>query len=114
MASFTRTKYEADNGDIYSIRLSPSRASQAGTAPSGAVTSGIKAQVSKGNREFGIRPRGVTLARTIAAGDDIFTRYSFLPVLSLTEYNSAAYALETELEVGDYTWTIVARKPEDF
>lgn len=114
MATFTRTKYESNDGSIHAIRLSADKAAAAGAAPAGDVDSSIKVKVSKTNREFGIRPRGVLLARTVGAGDDAFTKYTFLPVLTQTAFNGTGFALNTEITVGGTQWTVATKQNEDY
>lgn len=114
MPARTRTKYEADEGDIYGITLSPDYAAKAGTAPTGAVTSPIKAKVSKGNREYGIRPRGVTLARTIGTAPDTFTKTTFLPVLTPAAFATSAFAIDAKITIGSTEWTVVSKRGEDY
>lgn len=114
MPAKTRTKYEADEGDIYAILLSPDYAAKAGTAPTGTVTSPIKAKVSKSTREYGIRPRGVTLARTIGTAPDTFVKNTFLPVLTPSAFASATYALDAKITIGSTEWTVVSKRGEDY
>lgn len=114
MPAKVQTKYEADNGGIYTILLSPDYAAQAGTPPTGVVTSALKVKVSKGNKEFGLRPRGVKLARTVGTAPDTFKKYSFLPVLTPAEFITSAYALGTEITIGGVVWIVVGIQPEDY
>ena len=114
MASQVKVKYEDDNGTIYSLRMSPDFAAQAGTEPTGGVSTDVKPKISKTNREHGIRPRGVRLGRTIGTAPDTFTRYTFLPVLTQTEFNSAAYAIGATITIGTTAWEVVSKQGEDF
>ena len=114
MPANTRTKYESDDGAIYALTLKPYTAAAAGTAPTGTVTSPIKAKVSKGNKSYGIRPRGVTLSRTLGTAPDTFTKTSFLPVLTPTAFASSAFALGAQITVNSIAWTVVAKRPEDY
>lgn len=106
-------KYENDDGGIHTIRLSAARGAVAGTPPAGAVTEDVSVQVSRGAREYGLRPRGVVLTRLIGTAPDQFTRRSFLPVLTKTAYESEAFAKEKTLTIGSVTWTIADKKDED-
>lgn len=112
--AYTKTKYEAENGDIHPLRLTASYAAAAGTVPGGAVTNPIPAKVSKGNREFGLRPRGVRLSRTIGTGATAFTKTGFLPLRSKADATSETYAENSDITVDGITWTIVSRVPEDY
>lgn len=114
MPARTRTRYEGDEGDIYAITLSPDYAAKAGAAPTGTVTSPIKAKVSKSSRAYGIRPRGVTLSRTVGTAPDTFTKTTFLPVLTPAAFNSATFALDASITIGTTVWTVVAKRPEDY
>jgi hypothetical protein len=108
------TKYEASNGTIHQIRMDAARIAVAGAAPGGAVDSPIKVKVSKSNREFGIRPRGVQLRRPINPGatDKIFR--SFLPVLTETAFDSNTFALDAQITIGGTAWKIIGKVQEDY
>lgn len=114
MPARTRTRYESNDGEVHAIMLSPDYAAKAGAAPTGAVTSPIKVKVSKGSREYGIRPRGVTLARTIGTAPDTFTKTTFLPVLTETAFASATFALDAKISIGSTEWTVVGKRGEDY
>lgn len=65
--AFERSKYEADNGDIFAIRVQPETLAAtfggtANAAPTGAVDQQVSARVGGGNREIGIKARAVTVA----------------------------------------------------
>jgi hypothetical protein len=108
------TKYESDDGTVHQIRMSSARIAVAGTPPAGAVTSPINVKISKSNREFGLRPRGVNLVRPLnpTATDKIFR--AFLPVLTETAYNSATFALGATVTIGATQWKISAKVSEDY
>lgn len=108
--AFVSTRYQADNGDIHPIRLSLETAAAAGAAPTGDITSPIRAKVSKTNREFGLRPRGLVLSRDVGTAPDIVKRYKFLPILTATAFQNPP---------GGYTingvaWEVVGKEPEDY
>lgn len=109
-----RSKYEANNGSIHRITMSSARLAVAGTAPAGAVDSPIPAKISKSNREYGIRPRGVRLARPVnpTATDKIFR--AFLPVLTETAWESNTFAEEATITIGGTQWKVTAKVPEDY
>ena len=107
-------KYEAENQVVHGLLLDPDRAAVAGAEPAGAIGSPIRASVSKGNREHGLRPRGVRLVRTIGTAPDTFKRYSFLPVLTITAYASAAFNVGTVIQIDGIDWTISAKVGEDY
>lgn len=63
---FSRTFYEANNGDIYRIRIQPETAQAviggtANSAPAGPATVGISAKVSKSRNEIGLGARKVSI-----------------------------------------------------
>lgn len=114
MASRVRTKYEADDGTIYAMVMSPTYAPAAGVAPTGAVTSPIKAKISKSTKAYGIKPRGVTLSRTLGTEPDTFTKTTFLPVLTASVFASAAFSLGATITIDGTAWTVVAKRGEDY
>lgn len=108
------SKYQADNDAVHKIRLSTDRLAKAGTAPSGAIDSPIPVKVSKSNREFGIRPRGVRLTRPLnpTATDKIY--YTFLPVLTASGLAAAAFNVGATIQIGSTDWKVLARVNEDY
>lgn len=114
MAALTLGKYEADSGDIHPIRMATERYNAAGTPPTGEINNDINVKVSKSDREFGIRPRGVRLVRTLGTAPDTFKRYSFLPVLTETAYSGAGFNKGAEVTVDGVAWTVAAKVAEDF
>lgn len=109
-----RGKYQADDGSVHLINLSAARMAAAGAQPAGAIDDSVIAKVSKSNREYGLRPRGVTLSRTLGTAPDTFTKTSFLPVLTEAEFNSAAFAIGGSITIGTIAWEIIVKRPEDF
>jgi hypothetical protein len=112
--AFVKTKYEADSGSIHPIKLTTDYASQAGTPPSGAVDSNISAKVTKASSEYGLRPRGVRIARTITDGTSTCSLFGFLAVLTESAWNGAAYSPGATITIGSTAWTVTTRVPEDF
>lgn len=108
------TKYESSEGSIHQIRMDSARIAVAGAAPSGAVNSPIKVKISKSNREFGIRPRGVQLRRPVNPGADDKIFRSFLPVLTETAFNSNTFALDAQVTIGGVAWKIIGKVQEDY
>lgn len=107
------TKYEADDGDIKPIRLALATISAAGAPPSGAIDDPDFVKVSKSNREFGMRPRGVRLSRNLGSDEEPNLRYKFLPVLTPTAFGSAGFQVGAEITVGGNQWEVIGRIPED-
>lgn len=112
--AFTNSKYESDDGVIHPIRMDSDRIAAAGTAPTGAITSNAYAKISKTNREFGIRPRGVRLVRTLGTAPLTFKRYTFLPVLTATAWDGDGFDPGATVTVDGVAWTVAGRVPEDF
>lgn len=112
--AFVQTKYEANNGEIYGIRLETLTAGAAGGAPAGAVTQPQNVQVSKGNREFGIRPRGVRLKRNAGTALVPSYRYKFLPVLTIAGAALAGFQKGATIQIGGTDWDVTAIIPEDY
>ena len=108
------SKYEANNGTIHAISLSSARLAKAGTPPAGAVTSPIKVKVSKHNRQYGLRPRGVRLTRplTPSATDKIY--YSFLPILTIAGASAAGFSLGSTITIGTTDWKVISTVSEDY
>ena len=114
MVAFVDTLYEADGGVKHPIRLTPDYAAAAGSPPATPATSDINAKVSKTNREFGIRPRRVRLARTVGTAPDTFRKYATLPVLTQTAFNSPTFAKGATVTIGGVDYEVVAKQGEDF
>lgn len=114
MASFSNTKYEADDGTIHAIRLRPETVAIAGAAPGGAVDSSIKVKVTKSNREFGIRPRSITISQTKGTDPDTFKVYATIPILTEAAFAAAPAQLGAEVTYDGDTWTVVSRNAEDY
>lgn len=94
--NFILSKYESDTGDVHQIKIQPetSAASLGGTAnqaPSGAVDSVFAAEVNRGARAYGLRPRKVTIGFTDDAPDGYrpYTSIS-IPVLQESVFNGLA------------------------
>jgi len=112
-------KYESNAGTIHRLRISAEKAAVASnTEPSGAIDSPIKVKVSKGNREFGLRPRGVRLYRTVTggSGNEAVTKvlYSFLPILTATVFESATFADEATVTINSVAWKVLSKVQEDY
>lgn len=113
MPARTRTKYESDGGDIHPISLTAAYAAAAGTAPTGAIDNDIQVKVTKTNREFGLRPRGVRLYRVLGTAPNTFVRYTFLPVLTETAWSGNGFAPETAITINSIEWKVLKRVSED-
>lgn len=92
--TFLKTKYETNAGAVHPIRAQPETlaaviAGVTNAAPAGPVTNGISARVSNGNREFGLKPRGVTLEWTGAIPEGYSGDPIYIPALTPAFYNAA-------------------------
>lgn len=114
MVAFQDVKYETNEGDISIMRLLPSRAAVAGTQPADASNTSLRVKISKSDREFGVRPRGVRLSRIVGTAPDTFRRYSFLPVTTPTAFATAAFQLGATIAIDGTDWTVSARIEEDY
>lgn len=112
--AFTRTFYEADSGDIHPIRITPESLAAAGAVPAGPVTNNIPAKITKGNRQFGLRPRGVRIARQFGTAPDTFYRYRFIPVLSEASFGVAPFVINGSVTYDGAAWTVVNVVGEDY
>lgn len=113
MAAFTKTKYEADSGDIHPIRLRAETAAVAGTAPGGAVTNSIRAVVRKGRNKSGLGARGVTAARTRGTGNDTFQEFIFIPCLTPGAFGAGNFVVGATITYKTFTYTVVGLRAED-
>jgi len=113
---FSTSKYAADSGNIYSIRVQPETllatfATVPNTAPAGAVDQEVSAKVSKGNRGIGIKPRSVTVRWTGAVPDGYDPRGLItIPVLTQTVYNGIVKG-QTANYLGNAA-EVVSKSPE--
>lgn len=105
--AFIKGKYEADNGDIYPIRIQPETViASVNPAPTGAVDQTIKARVSGSRRRYGVKARNARFGRTVGTGDDQAQQYVTLPILTpaafegLTEADTITYNGSTYTFVG--------------
>lgn len=107
-------KYEANDGSIHPIKMTADRLAAAGTEPTASIDSDIFTKQSKGNTEFGIRPRAVRLVRTVGTAPDEFKKYATLPVLTIADFAAAGFQIGATITIGGVTWEIIARIAEDY
>lgn len=100
--------YSRDDGEIQRIRLQPETAAAGDFTSAVGFTLGGFVKVSKTNREFGIRPRGVRLSRV----DGNATRYRFLPVATASAQTALLDA--GTVTIGSTSWTVTSTVGEDF
>ena len=114
MPMVDRYKYEANDGSIHTIKMTAERFAAAGTEPVGNVDDEVIVKQSKSNTEHGIRPRSVTLVRTVGTPPDECKKYTTLPVLSIADFALPAFAIGATITIGGVAWEIIVRNPEDF
>lgn len=114
---FEISKYESDEGDIFSIRVQPETLAAtlgggANAAPAGAVDGTGSVRVGGGNRQIGIKARSVTIRWDEGEAPTGYDERTLLriPVLTQARYNAAALgSAVTYLGAGA---TIVGKNPE--
>ena len=114
--AFSRTKYEADSGDIHPIRIQPETASatlggSANAAPTDAFTSEQLVRVGGSPRAYGIKARSVTLL----TGDTPPTGYKANSYIRIPVLTQAVYDGITLYETATYngaTVTVVGKNRE--
>lgn len=91
--NFSNSKYEADSGTIYRIKVQPETVSAsiggANTAPAGTIDGEGSARVGGGNRQYGIKARSVTIRFTATPPDGYAENQTYrVPILTPTRYNA--------------------------
>lgn len=112
---FVRSRYQSDDGEIYPIRVQPETVSAnigaANTAPAGVTTQSQFAKARKGNREYGIGARSVTVAFTAQPPAGYAANQTYrVPVLTIAAFDAAVVG-----GTGTYLGTaieIVSKSPE--
>jgi len=100
--------YAGNDGEIYRIRLQAATAAAGDFTSQVGFTSSVFAKVSKTNREFGIRPRGVRLVST-AAGEK---SYRFLPCATQAAVDGLVSA--GTVSIGGTSYRVTAPVAEDY
>lgn len=93
--SFTRTKYESDDGTILNARVQPETLTAniggANTAPAGAVNGLGSAKMRGGRREIGVKARRVRVVFTAGAPADYKPDTTLeIPILTKARYDAIA------------------------
>lgn len=114
MPALVQTKYEDEFAQIHAFKLTATYAAVAGTPPTGAVNNSILPKISKSNREYGLRPRGVRLSRTVGTAPNTFKKYTFLPILTVAGSVEAGFAIGAEITIDGVAWTVTGKVPEDY
>lgn len=109
------TRYESDQGTIHPIRVGSQSFATGGGPPAGQINSDIRAKVSKTNREYGLRPRKIVIAKNVGTEVDPVQKYAQVPILALATWESAPYQIGSPFTYNlTADWTIVSRLPEDY
>lgn len=112
MAAVVQTTYTADNGtDIYRMRLSQEDFDAQPTTPTDTPTRKMYAKISRSSKAFGIKPRTVTLARTIGTAPDTAEKYKKLAVSTLADWTTITDT-DSTLTIGGQTWRVVGGENE--
>lgn len=114
--AFTRSRYLSDAGDVHPIRVQPETITLAyGATTNGATATSlnnpISARVSNGNRQFGLKPRTITVVFETQAptGYKVGT-YIRVPILQPTLWNTIVQG-DTVTYLGE-TATVAGKSPE--
>lgn len=89
---FTRSRYEADDGKIYAVRVQPETITTANPAPTAALTPGLpSAKVGKGIRGYGVGTRYITAKWTGTVPDGYDANGVLrIPILTIAAYTGIA------------------------
>jgi len=108
----TNTKYEADAGTIHRIKVDSTRTSVIGTPPTGAIDSRVSAMQSRAKGEYGLKPRGVMLSRTVGTAPNSFKKFTFLPVLTETAFGGSTFNIGETITINSVAWTVESKLDE--
>ena len=113
--AFVTSKYELDDGTIVPIRVQPetlalTNGSQDNAAPTPGVTLSLFAKARKGNREYGIGARTVTISWDTAPPTGYEDDNLSIPILTPTAFS--AYAVGSGVTYLGTAATVVSRKSE--
>lgn len=115
MANFERAFYEDNFGVVHPMRMTTAYFNVvSGIMPAGPAESSIPAKISKGNREFGLRPRGVRLARDVGGDEGTTTKYTFLPVPVASAWGTTPYVDGGAVTINAVQWLVVGLVEEDY
>lgn len=113
---FRTTKYQSDTGDIHQITIQPetSEATIGGTensAPTEAVDSLFAAEVNRGARAYGLRPRKIRVAFTDTPPTG-YRPYTSINLVVLQESVFTNAALEADVVFNGATGKLKGKIPE--
>lgn len=92
--AFTTSKYEANSGTVYGIKVQPetlaANVGAANAAPAGVVDGEGSVRVGGGNRQLGIKARSVSVRFTATVPDGYLAGQTYrIPILTPTVWNGA-------------------------
>lgn len=116
--AFTTSRYEANAGTIHNIRVQPETltATFDGTtnaAPAGAVDSAFWAKCSKGNTEYGLRPRSIVIAWDAGAAPTGYLETDTIPIPVMTPAVFAGASIGDAISYLGGTGTVSAKRAEN-
>lgn len=114
MTEYFKSKYLDDNGDIHPIRLSVSNRNLVGPAPTGEITSPVRAEVKKTKRKFGLKPRGVMIEQRIPQGGSVRVNRAFVPLLTREWFDADWLVIGKVWGVADPPWLVTSKKEESY
>lgn len=114
MPALVQTKYEDDAGRIHPFAMTADYFAATSSASAAAVTDELRPKISKTKREYGLKPRGVRLSRTVGVAPNTFKKYTFLAVIGAVAFASAEYSVGTEITINGVAWTVIAKVPEEY
>lgn len=102
---FIKSKYEANNGDIYGIRIQPETIiATTNPAPTGAIDQNVLARVSGSRQGYGVFARVARFGRTVGSGDDSAQQYVTLPILTPTAFGDLNTGVTITYNGNTYTY----------
>ena len=114
-----KVKYEFDSGAIGLIQVSKAKGAVASnTVPTAAVDTKLRASMSKNKGEAGVKPRYVSLTRTInvTAPTPAFdvVKTSTLAILSKSVFDGATFDVGKTVTINSIVWTVADKFPESY
>ena len=110
--AFETIGYQANDGEIYKLKIDSSAVTAAGGS-AGSPTSQVFVKNSKGNREYGIRPRQIILADIeFTTGGRKASVYRYLPVTTEAAWNG--FDEDGSVSINGTTYSVVGKRDEDY
>lgn len=113
MPAMVNLKYEDETGRIHPMRVRQQVADALTTpAPVAEINDRLRVKVSRSNKEFGIRPRGLRLSLTVGNPPNTFVKYAFIPVLGLGDLGDPGNAVGQPVIYNGTQWRISSHVAE--